>query len=546
MVANNNLPLRFCASEELAELCEFLNPGSSACLPSVYQLRENIIPEFANEKRRALCAAASAAAAALLPRAPFVASTSAPFVAAPAAEAVSAPVPRAPAACAFDSWTSPSGCGILGTVFFISADWKLECNLGGIVELPEHHTAAEISKTHTRSSSSSPQLPTTAVNPKAAELLFEGKRPTTPALDVLKSGPDYYKCLIHVVQLAVHEIYDSLPSLGRVHLTAKFFHNSPTAAKHLARVVREMRQAGTIPTNSTCSKTILMTKTRWASVQSSVDRHLLLRPAIDKVLPEHDRGNLILDGSKVQALREVSKLLTPVNEATRDLERRGCALAEALPLLVTMLVKMDAAFPAGQEAVVAVRNARETFIHSLLKRLKPIVADLIFVTLFDPRFKKLAFLGKTVQHTTFAELWHKEVEAAKKRLQDEYAGTLQLHSAAFQQQKQPAFASTKLRDTLLAMCDGQVEKTELMAYIDAYVDLEKHATDPLGWWRENASHFPTMALLARKYLAIPASTAEVERLFSAAKLVVPELRNRLAPDVLEDLLTIRLGKTQKD
>lgn len=40
--------------------------------------------------------------------------------------------------------------------------------------------------------------------------------------------------------------------------------------------------------------------------------------------------------------------------------------------------------------------------------------------------------------------------------------------------------------------------------------------DPLPWWKKQERRFPLVAALARKVLAIPATSAQSERLFSAA------------------------------
>ena len=40
--------------------------------------------------------------------------------------------------------------------------------------------------------------------------------------------------------------------------------------------------------------------------------------------------------------------------------------------------------------------------------------------------------------------------------------------------------------------------------------------DPLAWWKMHDGQFPTIAKLARKYLAIPASSATSERVFLRA------------------------------
>ena len=43
--------------------------------------------------------------------------------------------------------------------------------------------------------------------------------------------------------------------------------------------------------------------------------------------------------------------------------------------------------------------------------------------------------------------------------------------------------------------------------------------DPMEWWKMHNSQFPTIAILAWKYLALPASSAPSEHVFSRAKLI---------------------------
>ena len=46
-------------------------------------------------------------------------------------------------------------------------------------------------------------------------------------------------------------------------------------------------------------------------------------------------------------------------------------------------------------------------------------------------------------------------------------------------------------------------------------DFRKY--DPLLWWKEREMLYPIVAKLAKKYFAIPASTAPSERVFSVCK-----------------------------
>ena len=53
--------------------------------------------------------------------------------------------------------------------------------------------------------------------------------------------------------------------------------------------------------------------------------------------------------------------------------------------------------------------------------------------------------------------------------------------------------------------------------------------------------FPLLSRCARYILAIPASSATSERIFSAGGLTVTSLRSNLAEDTVEDLLMIKLN-----
>jgi hypothetical protein len=59
--------------------------------------------------------------------------------------------------------------------------------------------------------------------------------------------------------------------------------------------------------------------------------------------------------------------------------------------------------------------------------------------------------------------------------------------------------------------------------------------DPLEWWRANNARYPTIAVQARIYLAIPATTAPSERLFSHGAIIVNKRRSRLNPETVETL-----------
>lgn len=72
---------------------------------------------------------------------------------------------------------------------------------------------------------------------------------------------------------------------------------------------------------------------------------------------------------------------------------------------------------------------------------------------------------------------------------------------------------------------------EMQRYLKE-VEINFRKDDPLTWWKCHETSFPIISKLARKYLAIPASTAPSERVFSTAKNILQKKRWRLLPNRL--------------
>ena len=61
---------------------------------------------------------------------------------------------------------------------------------------------------------------------------------------------------------------------------------------------------------------------------------------------------------------------------------------------------------------------------------------------------------------------------------------------------------------------------------------------PLKWWSVRAPEFPNIALFARRVLAVQATSAPVERLFSTAGNVISKKRTRLCDSMAADLIML--------
>lgn len=82
------------------------------------------------------------------------------------------------------------------------------------------------------------------------------------------------------------------------------------------------------------------------------------------------------------------------------------------------------------------------------------------------------------------------------------------------------------------------KKTSGLGEIEDYLRMEysPESECPLEFWRRNEIRLPNLARLARIYLAVPASSGSVERLFSVAGAIARNRRGRTTIINLEKVL----------
>jgi hypothetical protein len=75
------------------------------------------------------------------------------------------------------------------------------------------------------------------------------------------------------------------------------------------------------------------------------------------------------------------------------------------------------------------------------------------------------------------------------------------------------------------------EEGELDRYLAAPTISTR--TDILEWWKYNAREYPRLARIARDYLAIPATSAPAERVFSGGADLITKKRGSLNEDSIQ-------------
>jgi hypothetical protein len=89
------------------------------------------------------------------------------------------------------------------------------------------------------------------------------------------------------------------------------------------------------------------------------------------------------------------------------------------------------------------------------------------------------------------------------------------------------------------------EKTKKLNSVEAKIsqylkeEPEQEGTSILQYWFTRRKKFPTLAKMARIFLAIPATSAASERVFSKGRRIVLWQRSSLKPQSLEELLCVK-------
>ena len=144
----------------------------------------------------------------------------------------------------------------------------------------------------------------------------------------------------------------------------------------------------------------------------------------------------------------------------------------------------------------------------------------MIATLLDPRCKSLNFADELQKIRTRDLL--KEIYNKKKQ----ELGTIQ-------SQTRP-----QVNNSLLQNIFANRHRHEQADEIESYMMIEEADVDicSFKWWASQASNFPILSELAKKYLAIPATSAASERLFSDAGNVMTVRRTNLLPSTFEHLI----------
>lgn len=245
----------------------------------------------------------------------------------------------------------------------------------------------------------------------------------------------------------------------------------------------------------------------------------------------------------------LQECLKPFHLAQKQLEGEKYVTASMVLLWIDQLRKHLQTEKDRDDADLAESAGR--LLEDLDERWQTWPRATLLAAAMDWRTKWMGFFDKADRDAA----WQHIADEAKiiylrtnKAAQDPKASQLQSESQA--DAPEPAFAGdynvnpdADDLETYDADTDegGQVLQTRIAAEIKAYKGESQivATADPLKQWKLKSRDYPLLSLVARKWLAVPASSAASERMFSGAGLTVSKKRTLLGSERVSTLVFLK-------
>jgi len=388
----------------------------------------------------------------------------------------------------------------------------------------------------------------------------------------------WHGCINHklelVTKLAFKDVPESIGTMATCRAIVAFFNSSSQATEKLKEKTKaRLGVALTV---------IQDVVTRWWSTHSMCERLLRLRNILTIMHLDGDM-RLFLTEAQWTVVKDMSALLKPFMVAQRLLEgeayvtislipymlykiRKGLMAVNADPMSslqvrsasTLMLVKFNEEFGTGEQNTVATDYLAE----GSRRRLKGLPKIVMIAMCLDPRTKSAT--GPPAPAAPAPAVPGQEQPLPRGRNRNNNFGYARdvddfLHEL---DENVDEHVHVNDEDDLQELIDANDDPDNLIGdavenwnretvggMIRTEIDLYKSAkalkltdpetgkfSNPLDWWRVHQSDFPYLAKLSIRYLAIPATSAPSERVFSTAGLTISKERARLESSRANELV----------
>jgi len=491
-----------------------------------------------------------------------------------------------------DHWTSKANQNYLGiTAHFIDKDWNARSVPLGVFLHEGGSNAEELEKEFLKTWSDIFKQDN-RVN------IFSTTTDTTGNMNSFgmrmeKLGIHHLYCTDHVMDLSAklvirskknHRLEEAVgeelvESIDKARAHVKHLNKSPKGLAKLKSLQTERK----IPLG-----VIVDIITRWWSTLSMMDRMLALRPVINQMRA----GNFLVDVPKMtssdwESIKQITEVLKPFKSAMKVLEGNKYVTGSLVASIVLALKKQLKIMASEAQpdtnsqrfAALLFKDLEERWVRSdgvvfdghvhrgAMNRQVGIHPAFIIATFLDPRYKNLGSLDDDTKKAVHCHVLNlmKEVEqksrsvvhptleqcltdAALDNMSDDSEEDEEDNGlfSMIMEQEQAASQESAVApgaENVDDKCEAELKKFLSTVPMDRGkkdTTTKKFVhSDPLDWWKIHETKFPNLGVLARKFLAIQASSAPSERIFSQASLLISDKRTRLDPKIAGKALFVK-------
>ncbi|XP_040901715.1 v-myb avian myeloblastosis viral oncogene homolog-like 2a isoform X2 [Toxotes jaculatrix] len=362
-------------------------------------------------------------------------------------------------------------------------------------------------------------------------------------------------CVAKTLQLVIKEalknsrVVENL--LSQAHNVVAFFRSSA----YWSEVLLKEYNVSLCPSSSNCRwKSMMLSLRRMVQESAWSAAMTLLAQARIEANDTASAPPLVM--VKRDQVTDILSLLEPFEEALEVLQGNGVTISFIIPSLIGLDKTLESRATNYMHFNKALRTGLHTHFQSLIHQ-----KDMILAAVLDPRIKMQPFSDAKLEHQTgFLSPPSKHqartvVEAALANMEASASPSVEADKDQTNKELEQDGEKESQAGTLMEASDASdgvsgndlkrksifdflqpPAKTMKVSELDAYLSepLWESSSSVLYW--KSATRYPELQGIAKKLLAVPATSGGFDRLYPMAACIIRAKRNRLPPHTTERLL----------
>lgn len=274
--------------------------------------------------------------------------------------------------------------------------------------------------------------------------------------------------------------------------------------------------------------------TRWNCLLSVLDSLLINQELVERCLTRLRLFDKMCSDEEWQTIKNLVSFLKVFKSASEVLSGCKYPTISLVLLFRSEIVAALADLPTDCDVVLSIkRRMRQALNHRL-----PVTELIVVATLLDPSQRNLSSVQEflNAENITAVDLLTKALNKYVGNVDSVAQGaqTDNVTDGSDVNDKPAPWKKAKM--DLLSKHIGSAPTQD--REIQQYRCLIVAPDDVLAWWRTQEETFPRLAMLARIIMAVPATSAPSERIFSTAGLTISAKRSSLAPSTVNKVVFV--------